>query len=537
MCSYSQDNNNMKGSNLSRILIALQLWNASAFQPPSNVSPAKHTNSKSFTSTTKILSSSSEGSTPTRTSCTRRRNRRIHALILNSVAPATATETATTTRPAEKNDIATIEAEERHLFESIQNYKDSNKDKPAMEDFIDLIESWLLFPQPKRAEMILDRMEELYTPSGRLIERIINAWSFGSTECIDRLTLTDDDDDSDDEEVKENKAKERKFLRENAMFCSDRAVSLLSRMEHLCEEIGDDFRPALSTYTSVVNSVLRSSEKNPLSFAARRETVERIKERRDRIYNKVDKRLRITSIPEVFATLKYMDNTRINDKLARIHGKPNPIANRYNFNLIINALAQIGEPWAANAAEDILDFMIRRHVNDKNFRPSIESINGCINAWARCTSDSDSASRAEAILEKLNLAQTSGMLKNLVPDKVSYNTLIRANGANAERAESILDTMIELYESTGDSNIKPDIISYSSVLNSFAKAASRDPSASGKSEEILRNMIKMQEEEEDDEICVNTWCFNTVSTVPCTVHALYFAFKNVYIYTHLFRSC
>jgi len=409
------------------------------------------------------------------------------------------------------NDIEIVEDEERYLFRRIQTFKDSNKDKPSEEEFTTLIEKWLLFPQPKRAESILDRMEELYTPSGRLYEKIINAWSFGSTECNDRLTLIEaDNSEDDDEETIEMRAKERKILRDNAVYCSDRAMDLLGRMEQLCDEIGDDFRPALSTYTSVVNSVLRSSDDNIETFAARREAVERIKEKRDKNYDNDSRKIHIHNAGDVFKTLKFIDNNELYEKFATIPGKPLPIANRYNFNLIINALAQTKKAWAARACEDILDYMIREHVEFKSLTPSIETINGCINAWARCTSETDSAAKAEAILEKLNLAQTtSGLLNNVVPDNVSYNTIIRANGANAERAEAILDTMTELYESTGDEKIKPDIISYSSVLNAYAKAASHDINSSSKSEEILNKMVKMQEKEETG-ILINTWCFNTV---------------------------
>ena len=421
-----------------------------------------------------------------------------------------------------ENDVQNIEGEEMLLLQSIQTYKDSNKDKPSLETFVNLIEKWLQFPQPLRAESLLDRMEEFYTPSGRIYERIINAWSFGSTELLDRLAQIDDteDDDSDDIEIRDMKLKNRKVMRENAVYCADRSVDLLNRMEQLCEEIGDDFRPALSTYTSVVNAVLRSSDKNVESFAARREVVERIRAKRDFIYKNIDaKKLKITTVRDVFSTLKYIENPNISQKLAKVSGERLYVPNRYNFNIIINALAQTGEAWAAHACEDILDFMIRRHVDESALTPTIETVNGCINAWARCTTDSRSASRAEGILEKLNLAQTSsGLLTNVVPDNVSYNTIIRANGANAERAEAILDTMMDLYKSTGDPKIKPDLISYSSVLNAYAKAASNDPNASSKSEEILNKMVKMQESE-DGEMLVNTWCFNTVSDVSMILNS------------------
>ena len=383
-----------------------------------------------------------------------------------------------------------------------------------MEAFVSLIESWLRFPLPKRAELLLDKMEELYTPSGRIYERVINAYSFLTTECGNRINFIGDDMPGDEgPELEEKKVKEMKLLREEAVFYSDRALDLLSRMEQLCEEIGGEFRPALSTYTSVVNSIVRSSDKDSATFAGRREMVGQVRERRDRIYNSLEmKKLQITSVEEVFATIKYLENADDMLQKLKLDDKSLPIGNRFNFNLVINALAQAGETWAAHAAEDILDYMIRNHSVQVKLTPNIQTVNFCINAWAHCSSETDSPSRAEAILENLNTLQTSaGILTNLVPDSVSYNSIIKAyaNAGNAQRAEAILETMVQLYESTGDVKIKPDLISYSSVLNAYAKAAARDPSSSKKSEEILLKMMKRQGG--TDEQIVNTWCFNTVS--------------------------
>ena len=553
------------------------------------------------------------------------------ATVRDATERETATATATATATTAENEIQIVEAQERHLLQNIQKYKDGHhsqsdgdvdadvdvdgkfdidadayadtnvnvdKPKPAMEDFVSLIETWLRFPQPKRAEAILDKMEELYTPSGRLYERIINAWAFAGAECIENLNFLDnrdeendivdgndgndgnDDDDGDGDgddqdvsmienekgddnanendgdqdigddvedndsamavaletvpnkkifnedhdEIQQEKAKQKKMLRDEAIFCADKAVDLLNRMEQLCDEVGDDFRPALSTYTSVVNAVLRGSDKNQgtAAFAARREVVERIRDRRDRIYNSVSlekKHFQISSAKDVFATIKHIEDADQADEVLqrlKLDDKSFPVANRYNFNLIINTLAKTGQAWAAHAAEDILDYMVKNHKKQKQKKitPSIETINGCINAWAHCSSENDSASRAEAVLEKLNALQTSaGLLTEVVPDNISYNTIIKAyaNSANGKRAEAVLETMVNLYESTGDDKIRPDLISYSSVLNAYAKAASRDPGAAKKSEEILRKMLKTQENSEGGARIVNSWCFNTVS--------------------------
>jgi pentatricopeptide repeat protein len=539
--------------------------------------------------------------------------------------------------------------QEQELIANIQSYKNSNSisEKPTPAAFTSLIEQWLTFPQPERAQFVLDRMEELYTPSGRIYERIINAWSFAAAECIDRVNLLDDDEgdtsndngnDNDNDNVNDQRSEEdeeellkkKKKLREESVYCSAKAFDLLSRMELLHQEIsGGDFRPALSTYTSVINSIMRSCKTDPgaaagasinsdgmednersakegVDLASQRETVERIRSRRDEIYqqrNDIDHHLkiRIHNIQDVFDILDLFQEDGVvvaaaafernsSGRVAKVSAgqhkqqvsmeleetphelfakmKRGPqgslVASRFNFNLIINALAQTGETWAAQAAENILDYMvnqcsaiggevdvkisddqtngIKSKSNSKRNRsttrskdkvklnvlqthpqltPSIETINGCINAWAHCTSTEPTApTRAEAILEKLNDLQQQGKLTTVTPDNVSYNTIIKAyaNKADAERAEAILGTMVELYESTGDDKIKPDIISYSSVLNAYAKAAQRDPYASKKSEDILMQMVKMQEREntrtrgnvKGRTRIVNTWCFNTV---------------------------
>jgi hypothetical protein len=570
---------------------------------------------------------------------------------LQSANIDTNTNTKTSKNKAQGTRLEFIQEQEQDLLEAIQSYKNSNSidQKPNPSAFTSLIQSWLTFPQPRRAEHILDMMEELYTPSGRIYERIINAWSFAAVERTDQLNLLvtssklqEQNQVQVTEEEAEKRSKQIKFLREEAIYCSSNAVSLLTRMEQLYEEIpGADFRPALSTYTSVINSIARTAKLSTTSTAttttttavnasttattesnedllegqaqaqeniialeqaqsdlnSQREIIERIRSRRDDIYkqrNDVDLlKIRVTSIQHVLDILEYFreqeyeysNGNNSNNGNGSVNGNIDsngnvdgalgsgseiaphelfarlkldsfraPIPNRFNFNLIINALAQTGEMWAAQAAENILDFMFqqctpvdadvnadskvdadskangaksngrkskaKRPKSHPQLTPSIETINGCINAWAHCTPTVTTApSRAEAILEKLNALQQMGKLADVTPDNVSYNTIIKAyaNGADAKRAEAILEIMVELYQSTGDEKIKPDIISYSSVLNAYAKAASKDPNASKKSEEILMQMVKMQEEEDrrlartiDKKRIVNTWCFNTV---------------------------
>ena len=250
--------------------------------------------------------------------------------------------------------IDSVEQEEANLLQSLQNYKnlEESSTKPSVDDFVSLIELWLKYPSPDRAEVILDNMEELYTPSGRIYERIINAWSFAASECIEKMRLMSREEEPGiiyDEKYEEKRAKEIGELRGNALIAADKSADLLSRMEQLCIEIGDDFRPALSTYTSVINAISRSSVSN-----TRREVIEEIRERRDQIYCHIDKkRFKIDKNEDVFGIVMHLKDGEdmLRNKFV-LDDDFNYVGNRHNLNIIILHLAKLGEAWAADVSSD-----------------------------------------------------------------------------------------------------------------------------------------------------------------------------------------
>lgn len=249
--------------------------------------------------------------------------------------------------------IDSVEKEEANLLQSLQNYKNlEESSKPSRDDFVSLIELWLKFPSPDRAEVILDRMEELYTPSGRIYERIINAWSFAASDCIEKMRLMSFEEPVDDEEYEEKRAMQIGVLRGNALIAADKSADLLSRMEQLCIEIGDDFRPALSTYTSVINAISRSFDKNASTYISRRKTIEEIRERRDQIYCNIDKkRFKIDKNEDVFGIVMYLkDGEEMLRNKFVLDDDFNYVGNRRNLNIIILHLAKLGEAWAADVS-------------------------------------------------------------------------------------------------------------------------------------------------------------------------------------------
>lgn len=418
--------------------------------------------------------------------------------------PSFHTALRVSTQSSQNDSGISPDIEEEHLLQMIQHYKESKMttNPPSKHLFTDLIDKWLSIQQPDRAESILDKMEEIYTPSGRVFERIINNWSYISIECANRAKLMSGIED-------EEKTKVRKDLFETSVSAANHALDLLLRMEQLCEEVGDDFRPALSTYTSAINALNRSSTDGNTD----NDRIKRLLEKRDELYKTDTKILEIKSDHDVFSALKHLKNgENIMSKLTKDKNS-SPYVNSRNFNIIINELAKTGETWAALVAEDILDHMIDRSIKNYRLKPKISTFNACMNAWAN-VGDNASASRAEAILEKLNTLQTSkGLLTDVIPDNVSYNTIIKANAkaGNAAQAEATLNTMERINQSTGDQHIKPDSVSYSSVLHAYAQASPKDSSACIKAENVLMNMLKEQK------MIVTTIHFNTVLNAHATL--------------------
>lgn len=500
-------------------------------------------------------------------------------------------------------EIEQIELQERALIDTIINYKNSHNDpsscttsttaainndienndnndeeehqqkypKPSLDSFIMLIENWLSFPKPDRAESVIDKMEELYHVSGRIYERVINAWSFEATESglrswqssstehniepnskdIDNASsssrsrssatnmetkqekINNSNDDYSDEEEEEKLAK-HKENEKYGMNAAKRAYNLLNRMEQLHEATGDlDFRPALSTYTSVINAIKRTTPPdNEKELKKAAQMMDQLRNQRDRVYNQSDiDHMDLISPHQVFYVLKYLENgneivERLNKKRVKSSGKSGdvkyvPVLSRYNFNIVIHELASLQKTWASQTAEEILDCMIHSHIRNTYLKPSIETFNLCMNAWAQ-SSRADSAERAEGILKKLNTLQVQeGLLLDVTPDTVSYNSIVKAhaNNGDAAKAEEVLNIMEDLYQTTKDEKISPDIISYSSVLNAYAKAAEYDQSAPKTAEKILMRMIKVQNERAKDDISdpiVNVWSFNAVLNAYAT---------------------
>jgi hypothetical protein len=120
---------------------------------------------------------------------------------------------------------------------------------------------------------------------------------------------------------------------------------------------------------------------------------------------------------------------------------------------------------AATRAEAILQHMnmIHQKSGQVSLRPSTGIFNAVINSWAR-SRDAIAPVRAEQILEWMEKLYRSGNL-DVQPDKYTYNTVIHAwaklgGKQAAEKAQWLLDCMHRIHN-VGNIHAKPDTITVS----------------------------------------------------------------------------
>ncbi len=190
----------------------------------------------------------------------------------------------------------------------------------------------------------------------------------------------------------------------------------------------------------------------------------------------------------------------------------------WHFNQLIFDLAKYPQPYSGPLAQDLLDYMMytvrKQHRKRKRSgskkkveiqsdataqpqlniivpKPNSATINGVLKAWMVTppTHYPDAARRAEAVLAKLAIWQSEGVIWGVNADTVSYNTCINMwkksvdiPGA-AQRATDILLLMED--EST---SVTPDDISYATCIGAWADCSSHVTGAGRCAEEILMRM-------------------------------------------------
>lgn len=441
-------------------------------------------------------------------------------------------------------DVERAEAELRAVLSQYKADGDASS-KPSSQAFESVILAWLrksnsdgstsaidVASAATRAEALCDEMELLYQPNGILYRKLINVWCAAAMreEDLDAppSTMGEQKDVQDADDVDESVEDRRAKSYDRTKKAAQHALEILDRMEQLFIETDtDDMMPGVSQYKSVVNAwrILGTDEAE--------DVIRRVTKREDEMFSRaglvpdafLDKRVR--SHRDILDIVLRLDNRELAKRLVhRRYGRevevkddgsevvtdrgyPGVVTSTHNYNIIIDALAKSGKPWAGQQAEAILDFMVDQYQSSKNthIKPNSVTINSCINAWA-ASSISDSAIRAEAILDKVAAWRHDGKLDDVNADATSYNSIIKAWSLSKGGSEAVGHAERILERMERDARVTPDEISYSSVINSYAKQSASDSRAADKAEQLLLRMY--QEHKLNPEKCVapTVRCFN-----------------------------
>ena len=442
------------------------------------------------------------------------------------------------------NDVELAEAELRSALKK-------GTSRPPPEAFESIILAWLsdadagatdITAAAGRAEQLLDEMELVHQPNGVIYRKLIDAWcsaamreELGSEnastngELSGEAVVADNSllDQVDRDIGERQKKKEMENAYNRAKNAAQHAGKILDRMENLYLETRiDDLLPGVSQYKGVINAwkVLGSSKEVE-------DAIRQTEKRRDEMFaaSEIDTGLSgskkaIASHKDILKIVMRLDDETLSKSLVyrrfgrvvEVDGEGNEkvtdpgylgvTTSTHNYNLIIDALAKSGKPWAGEQAEAILEYMVDRYSSGENMyiRPSQITLNACVNAHAM-SPKADSAKRAEALLDKLAKWRLE-YKSNLYADCTTYNSIIKAWGLSRS-ADAVQNAERVFAELEKNGRVAPDEISYSSLLNVYAKSSWKDSSAANKAENLLLKMHQ-EHQQSDENIAPSVRCFN-----------------------------
>lgn len=159
------------------------------------------------------------------------------------------------------------------------------------------------------------------------------------------------------------------------------------------------------------------------------------------------------------------------------------------FTSVISAWARSKATDAPEKAEAILELMYGLHETKafKYVRPNLVTYNCLLDCWAK-SGRKESGEQAEKLL------RTMENMEGLLPDTISYNTVISAylNGPKSvEGAEMILKRMIAAYIFNNNVKAQPVLGSFNLVLEAIQKESAKDEDAPLRAEHLLKHMIRL----------------------------------------------
>eukprot|EP00557_Chaetoceros_sp_GSL56_P006495 CAMPEP_0176503992 /NCGR_PEP_ID=MMETSP0200_2-20121128/15682_1 /TAXON_ID=947934 /ORGANISM="Chaetoceros sp., Strain GSL56" /LENGTH=900 /DNA_ID=CAMNT_0017903367 /DNA_START=234 /DNA_END=2934 /DNA_ORIENTATION=+ len=335
-----------------------------------------------------------------------------------------------------------------------------------------------------------------------------------------------------------------------------KAMKLLNKMKVMYSNGSNECaRPDLVTYNAVLNAIAKETT----SSGNKRSQIDSdIGERAESLLSKMEDGLEGDHIVPDIVSYNTVLSAHMNSHAINAATKVQAILQRMSdrdvepdllsYTACINTLAKSKTQGSAQKAEDLLRKLEEVYaVGNEDLKPDVKN-NSVIFAWAN-SSDSGAVQRACQLLNEMELKRKSGDRPDLIPDAVSYTSIIRSftkqdndegvslkkyilnkakfnvedsglnnvllltqiesnedSGAAAEKAEQVLRSMIK--DSQNDpSKIKPNTITFNTVIDAWSKSNAKH--AAAKAQEILKEMQILYEKGFPG-VCPDTFSFASV---------------------------
>lgn len=279
--------------------------------------------------------------------------------------------------------------------------------------------------------------------------------------------------------------------------CGDQALKLLDKMNDMYKS-GDNgnLEPDLVTYNAVLHCIAKDRDSNDSKHI---KSHKNNSEKALRLLTKMNEMESITPDLVSYNTVlsSFINNAsgdsprkslELLEHMVDIGIEPDLLS----YTIVINILARSHENGSAEKAEELLNELIASYESGTStVMPDLKCFNSVIYALAN-SSETDSINRAFRVLEKMKELKENGTRADLIPDAVTYTSLISALSRSDRKSnKSLIEKVTSLIQ--GERDLKLD----SGVYNALIHAQSRgvELEYAEKAEKMLRLMLQSEDKQ------------------------------------------
>lgn len=294
-----------------------------------------------------------------------------------------------------------------------------------------------------------------------------------------------------------------------------KAMEMLDTMETLYRDgSNEQARPDVVTYNAVLNAIANDSRSTQ---SKRNWTESDIGKRAELLLSNMEDGAEGENIVPDLVSYNSVLSAYMNSNTKEAASRTQDLMQRMvehdiepdllSYTICINTLAKSKLKGSAQKAEDLLRILEQAYAEgNTSLKPDVKCFNSVINAWAK-SQEKGSIRKALALLNEMNNLRKTSSRTDLVPDAVSYTSIITSLAKqNDHNSEKLMDDFMRILEedqteTTLDSGL------YNALLHAQVQSGKEDSAA--KAERLLRSMLS-ESKDGNSKVKPNTITFNIV---------------------------